>query len=435
MACADDKTGPVIGSIYNGSKVVDIKVEVSDGGTRIRRRSTIYLENGIIMTTDHFKDKKFEEVDAPRRRAPGRTKSGDKDLLPVRGLPTTQSGRHLPKPMKPTKKVAHPMRGDSPARGQGRARSSSRGRDVIIRAPPGRSKSSDLEEMNHSNSSLNPRAPRLPPSSSRGHREDDFDDVLHMSPEQTKKPSSMKYLISPARDRDLSPEPEKKPSSLRSLSNFLTSPKRQAPGYTKSGNDLEALRNSLHSCTSKASKSHKDDEERKPRTMKLGSLIGKKKNGRSRSGSEDHSVTEGESVSEELRRERRAGRKKEPTAESNKEKLKSFKEMIATSHKSDGKRRHSSTQEATPCRGTPSHAREEQSLSPPEREPSLSPVHVKKPASSSYITGFLDKLYDSYMKDDDDDGEGSDDDDDKGYGRKSTSLLDMSLNKFVEWAE
>ncbi|KAL3896146.1 MAG: hypothetical protein SGARI_007249, partial [Bacillariaceae sp.] len=51
-----------------------------------------------------------------------------------------------------------------------------------------------------------------------------------------------------------------------------------------------------------------------------------------------------------------------------------------------------------------------QSKASPQREPSLSPEDVQKPSSSSYITGFLDKLYDSYIKDDEEGGSDEDSD-------------------------
>jgi hypothetical protein len=175
---------------------------------------------------------------------------------------------------------------------------------------------------------------------------------------------------------------------------------------------------------------------------KLGKLVPKPMTGRSKSGDDLHTMQE------EMRREcARPMRRSTATSESNKEKLRSFKEMISQAGKTknntplEGRRRRSSLQDELPPvtpktapRSVTPHLIEPLiSKSSPQREPSLSPDEVKKPSSSSYITGFLDKLYDSYIKDDD--GDGSDDDSEGGYGKNSATLLDLSLNKFVEWAE
>jgi hypothetical protein len=172
---------------------------------------------------------------------------------------------------------------------------------------------------------------------------------------------------------------------------------------------------------------------------KLGNLVTMKKPGKSKSG-DDLEAMQQHIKSEPRQKEERASRRRsKPTNESNKEKLKSFKEMIASSNKgketpeSSRRRSESKNESMPPIPSTPRRSSASTSTSPstpPGREPSLSPEVVKKPASSSYITGFLDKLYDSYMKEDDGSDEESDDD---GYG-KPQGLLDMSLTKFADWA-
>ncbi|KAG7355144.1 hypothetical protein IV203_004500 [Nitzschia inconspicua] len=423
---------PRVGALYNGSKVVDVKVDISDRGTRVRQRSTIKLENGAILIKDHIKDKKFEEVDTKRRRAPPRTKSGDSVGPPQRLLPKTKSGRHLPKPVTGR---SVPLRAESPARCEGgRRRSSSRGRDVIVCNAPDERQKVDGHTVVVSSSRHNPRVLQ------GGHN---GIPMVPMTPERNKKNVSV---------IDLSPEPSdaKKRSSLRNLSHFLASPNRKRPTCTKSGSDLEAMRDSLHSCSSKPSSGEmNEDVAPKPGSLKsLGKLIHKTKVQKSKSGDDL------ELMRAEVKKEpQRHARKSTATAESNKEKLKSFKEMIAASNKTsksksapEDKGRRSSLQSEI-LHNTPRITRRSLGSQPvespprnssPPREPSLSPEEIKKPIStprtsaSSYVTGFLDKLYDSYINDGDCDG--SDDDSDAG-GRKPTSFLDLSLTKFVDWAE
>ena len=428
MAGSQDNEPPVIGSTYNGSRVVDVQVEVTDRGMRTRKRSTITLENGIFMKLDHWVEKKFEQLDTSRRRAPPRTRSSAKEALPQRGLPKSKSGRHLPKPTAPGSSKLASMRSESPARGIGRSRSSSRGRDVIVKEVPGQSKSSDLSRMS---ASIN-RTDRIPRPPQR--HED-----MSLSPGEANKQS--------VNTRDLSPEPTtpKRPSSLKNLSGFLTSPKRRAPGHTRSGNDLDAMRNSLHSCNSKSSMTECSEESSRKRgsLKKLGNLIPKPTIGRAKS--DDELLFMQEETKREVSRPRR---RSTATSESNKEKLRSFKEMISPAGKAtrnkttveNGRRRSSLqdqlppvTPKATSRSVTPQVIESPQSKASPQREPSLSPEDVQKPSSSSYITGILDKLYDSYIKDDEEDG--SDGDSDGGYGQNSSNFLDASLTKFVEWAE
>jgi hypothetical protein len=430
---------PIVGAMYNGSTVTDVQVKVSDRGTRVRTRSTITLENGSIMTMDHFKDKKFEELDTRRRRAPPRTRSNGSDGLPQRGLPKSKSGRHLPKPLPLNGRVV-PLCPDSPTRRKGRERSSSRGRDVIVCEAPLRSKSSDLSCMIAS-PRHNPRLPRQPPRSPGG--------AYSQIPAV---PLSQESKLQTTPLADLSTDTakySKERASFRNLPNFLTSPKRKAPTITKSGSDLIAMHNSWNSSTSKSSSkgTGSEDTPKKPGSFKtLGQLIPKNKLPISSSSSDAVKV-------EQRKEDRPQRRRSTATAESNKEKLKSFKEMISATNRAnkntspvENGRRQSSLQGDNPP-VTPRAQRRsigfplEQSgtnLSLPQREPSLSPEVVKKPSSAtqplntSCVTNFLDKLYDSYMKDDD--GEGSDDDSDD-YGQKSRSLLDLGLNKFVDWVE
>ncbi|KAL3914638.1 MAG: hypothetical protein SGILL_006023 [Bacillariaceae sp.] len=455
MPGTPDSEPPAIGTTYNGSKVVDVHIEVTDRGKRTRKRSTITLENGVILKLDHFVDKKFEQLDTKRRRAPPPRTRSAKEALPQRGLPKTKSGRHLPKPSASSGSGTPPMRAESPARGVGRSRSSSRGRDVIVREAPSPSRSSDLSAMAASTRGM-PRIPRSPARQSRTLGRD-YVDAMSLSPEEpTTKPVSI---------RDQSPEPSpKRPSSLKNLSNFLVSPKRKAPSYSKSGSDLEAMRCSVHSCDSKSSLAEGKETSRKRGSLKkLGNLIQKTKVGKTRSG-DDLSC-----MQEETKQERSKPMKRRSTAtsESNKEKLRSFKDMISpvgkTTKDKDSTekprrratlkdeqlppsprkdRRRSSHQTAVPPI-TPKKERRSvapqvtespRPVSPVDREPSLSPPEVKKSPGGSYLTGILDSLYDSYINDDDD-GEGSDGDSDCGYGHNSSNLLDMSLNKLVDWAE
>jgi hypothetical protein len=475
----DDHGAILVGSTYNGSKVIDVQVEISDRGTRVRKRSIIKLENGAIAKEDHWKDKVFEEVDTSRRRAPVRSKSNDANL-PVmtagnstvqqgRGLgPKTKSGRQLPKPTAPSRMATKgtapalpPIRSDGPARGS--ARRSSRGQD-FIREPPRPSKSSDLENLrasSHSSSGLRPSGP-----------DGGGNDAV---------------------DRDLSPEAAQKPSSLKNLSNFLISPIRQAPGFSKSGNDLDALRDSLHSSGGRDvlhlppkrdgkptrrtsamgmagdSKSDRAPEtpQRNPRSINnLGVLISPRmKPPRSKSGELEsmqgslHMEDEG-TKSEPFKMEKRSSL---PTSESNREKLRSFKNMIAmpplkTSTRSPSPAAVQREQEPKSRRSSMKHEQHQQvaeksrrgSLQhhqqPPQspaprrgsvsskeiktREPSLSPEQVKKPGSSSYIASLLDSFYDSFVADGDEEGS----DEDGGYDN-SQGLLESSFNRFVEWAE
>jgi hypothetical protein len=460
----EGNTGPTVGSDYNGSKVIDVQVEVTDRGARVRKRSIIKLENGVIMKEDHWKDKIFQEVDAPRRRAPVRPKSlADNDTNPAmapsipapsRSMgPKTKSGRQLPKPAAPPRRVTQgtagalpPIRSESPARGNVRRRS--RG-DDFIREPVRATKSSDLEELQVSS------------HNHRGFRS-----------------SSREAEVSTDREnRDLSPEPSSKPSSFRNMSNFLISPIRQAPAVSKSADSLDAMRASLHSPGSKRGSQlpPKGDVRRgrrtsatggvgdinedgapqtpqnKPRSLKLGVLISPRlKPTRSRSGDlekmQDGLPTADEqSKSEPFKLERRPSL---ATPESNREKLRSFKALIAMPSPKRSTRSPSPAaiqreQEQNPRRGSFQQGINQQSpeKSPSSRrgstsrenvrarEPSLSPEEVKKPASSSYITSFLDTLYDSYV---DPKGGNDGDSDDDGYGG---GLLESSLNKFVEWAE
>jgi hypothetical protein len=434
---------PIVGAMYNGSRVVDVQVEVSDRGTRVRKRSTITLENGAILTKDHFKEKKFEELDTKRRRAPPRTRSNVSDGLPQRSLPKSKSGRQLPKPIPLNGRVV-PLCAESPTRGEGRIRTSSRGREVIVCETPLRSKKSDLNSMTASprQDSRISRQPPRSPGGSYGHIPG-----VPLSPETTLQNISLSEL-SPVSVNS------KEKSSFRNLQHFLASPKRKPPTVTKSGSDLNAMRSSLHSCTSsKPSSSRGDGDEdtpKKPRSLKkLGQMIQKNKV-QIPSCSCDN--TKGEQRKKEDRPHQR--RRSTATAASNKEKLKSFKEMISITDQTSksqttsldvGKRRSSLPQDNPPV--TPKAQRRSiaysledtgTNLSIPQREPSLSPAEVKKPSSAaqqlntSYVTNFLDKLYDSYMKDDD--GGGSDDDSDE-YDKKPRSLLDMGLNKFVDWVE
>ncbi|KAG7359186.1 hypothetical protein IV203_015775 [Nitzschia inconspicua] len=400
---------PRVGALYNGSKVVDVKVDISDRGTRVRQRSTIKLENGAILIKDHIKDKKFEEVDTKRRRAPPSTKSGDSVGPPQRLLPKTKSGRHLPSPLHQQPGGAFPC---------------------VARALQDAKVEEDAAAAAVAMSSVLQGGHNGIP-------------MVPMTPERNKKKVSV---------IDLSPEPSdaKKRSSLRNLSHFLASPNRKRPTCTKSGSDLEAMRDSLHSCSSKPSSGEmNEDVAPKPGSLKsLGKLIHKTKVQKSRSGDDL------ELMRAEVKKEpQRHARKSTATAESNKEKLKSFKEMIAASNKTsksksapEDKGRRSSLQSEI-LHNTPRTTRRSLGSQPvespprnssPPREPSLSPEEIKKPIStprtsaSSYVTGFLDKLYDSYINDGDCDG--SDDDSDAG-GRKPTSFLDLSLTKFVDWAE
>ena len=176
---------------------------------------------------------------------------------------------------------------------------------------------------------------------------------------------------------------------------------------------------------------------------KLGKLMPKPKLGRAKSGDDLIAMKE-----ETHRESSRPRRRSTATSESNKEKLRSFKAMIKPAGKvsrgssDNGRLRSSISQDDLPP-VTPKTVRRPvrpqmiespRSKASPQREPSLSPDDVQKPSTSSYITGILDTLYDSYIKDDEDGG--SDGDSDGAYGHHSSSnLLDMSLNKFVEWAE
>lgn len=424
-----------VGAVYQGSKIVDVQVEVSDRGKRVRQRSTITLENGAILKQDHFKDKQFEELDTKRRTAPPRTSSSEATGLPQRSLPKSKSGRHLPKPVQAPSSGGRtmPLLAESPARGERRRRSSSRGRDIIVCEAPARSKSDENNGVTAS-PCHNPRVLRQPPLSPGGARQLP---TTPMTPERNKKSISV---------IDMSPgqTDEKKRSSLRNLSNFLQSPKRKPPTVSQSGGGLDAMRSSLHSCNSKASSmGGHEDTPRKPGSLKkLGKLMQKPKVQRSKSGDDL------ELMKEKANQDRQTNRRRSTaTSESNKEKLKSFKEMIAaSSNKSkptpeNGRRRSSLQSELPPVtyRTQRSSAIVEmpQPKSSPQREQSLSPEEVKKPpiaakGSGSYVTDFLDKLYDSYIKDDN--GEESDDESDS-YANKSRSLLDMSLNKFVDWVE
>lgn len=438
MMVGKENNQPVVGGVFQGSKVVDVRVEVSDRGKRVRQRSTITLENGAILKQDHFKDKKFEEVDTKRRSAPPRTRSGDSTGLPQRGLPTSKSGRHLPKPAATITGRSIPLRAESPARGEGRRRSSSRGHDVIVCDAPVNHKDNSQALVTESPQRIT-RVQRHPPLSPGVGIQIA---IVPLSPDKTKKNTSL---------MDWSPgsSSDKNKTSLRK---FLASPKRKPPSFTKSGSALDAMRSSLHSANNQqSSKGGSEDTPRKPGSLKtLGKLMQKTKLQRSKSGDSVDLMREEAKKEPDSRRRRSTA-----TTESNKEKLKSFKEMIASSNRGASKskpairseKRRSLQSELPPVtpkiqrRSMGSHFSVETPKvndAPPEREASLSPEEVKRPSNastqsgSSYVTSFLDKLYDSYIKDDD--GEDSDEDS-EGYGNNSQSLLDMSLNKFVEWVE
>ena len=397
MAAPDNRDVPTIGEDCNGSKVVDVQVEVSDVGPRVRTRRRISLDSGAILIQDHWRDKKFEQLDTSRRRAPHRSRSGSvkqdrppSSSLPQRGsLPKSRSGRHLPKPAgippTPTGSKRIPLRAESPARGTTRGRSSSCGRTTLLP---------------HGGEARRSSSPR--PS-------------LRESPARSSSPAN------------------KRPSSLRNLKNFLNSPKRQPPTFTKSGSDLDALRSSLHETEAVETISPK----KKPRSRRnLGRILPKSNGvGRSKSGDELEVMQQ--------KQRTMTKRKSNATSESNKEKLKSFKEMISSTRTSKSSGTDQQRRASKPWANAlpPTHTRPQRTLDmeqknqessgQQQREPSLSPEEVKKPSSSSYLTGFLDQLYDSYIKDEEDGGS-DDDSDDGGYGH-SSSLLDMSLNKFVEW--
>jgi hypothetical protein len=68
-------------------------------------------------------------------------------------------------------------------------------------------------------------------------------------------------------------------------------------------------------------------------------------------------------------------------------------------------------------------------ITSPRDEGSLSPIAVKKPASTGgLITGFIDKMYDSFMNEDDDNGS---DDEDFGMMQNSISRLDVRINQLA----
>jgi hypothetical protein len=59
-----------VGGTYVGSKITKLEEVVSDRGPRIRTRSTITLDNGMIVTLDSYVDKaEGDDQEAPSNKS------------------------------------------------------------------------------------------------------------------------------------------------------------------------------------------------------------------------------------------------------------------------------------------------------------------------------------------------------------------------------
>lgn len=334
-----------------------------------------------------------------RRVPPSRSKSNDDHLFSVRTVlphhtvpgqapnaqrpmgPKTKSGRHLPKPAPsiPTK-----------------------GRNPPAHRSVGKTQSSNLEQMQASSRARSYSAPR------------------------------------PARNEDPS---EKKPLSLK---NLLMKNKTDSNTHTESSDELKE---SLHSQqTSKSSESFRSGTfnflARKP------ALTGRSTSTGGDIDRSDHETNHARAKTTQRRLKSSASTKDQDddiNTSAKKDKPKSFKQLLAKTQphsKSNGMNgaakvsprenlrsgrepravspKQRSGREARPS--SPSAPKRANRLSP-ERDHSLSPVEVKKPAS--LLRNLLDSLYDSYI---DPKGNNDDDSEDHQKFQSSVSRFDLSFS-------
>lgn len=339
------------------------------------------FENENVNEEDKHDGKNKE---AAKRRAPSRSKSNEESFFsagtfvastPRRLGPKTKSGRHLPKPA-----PSIPIRGRNPP----------------AHRSVGKTQSSNLEQMQagtRTRSLSVPKSKRLPVVTGKDKEEEDDNDD----------------------EEEDDSYPEKKPSSLK---NFLTLKKKDTRD--------DELKGSLHSLqTSKSCDSQKSASS----TFKF--LRRKSVSTPTKDNDVepvDHEPTKARSKTSSTGRHRKSYTKDvEEDSSSRRDKTKSFKQLLAKKHPhaSSNKRDVEGPPGDKNRRGrgggravSPSPAR-----CSPEREPSLSPVEVKKPGS--LLTNLLDTLYDSYI-----DPKVKDDDDSEELGnlQSSVSRFDMSLS-------
>ncbi len=340
----------------------------------------------------HPRQQNDDKNGVAERRTPSRSKSNEESFFSAGSVapttqrrmgPKTKSGRHLPKPA-----PSIPIRGKNPP----------------AHRSVGKTQSSNLEQMQiqtgaRTRSSSVPKSPRVAR-------------VSEVEEEQEQESSA------------------KKPSSLK---NFLTLKK-------KDGRDDE-LKGSLHSLqTSKSTDSQRSGTFKFLTRKSVSAKANQRPVDQDRVPVNYESDNAPSNTSSTRRRKKAAkeyhdyddnnsNNNDDNETSSRRDKPKSFKQLLAKKQPNSNNTTIANLEIADGDKHR--RRRETRAVSPSparrslEREPSLSPVEVKKPGS--LLTNLLDSLYDSYIdpkaRDDDDD-----DSEELANLHSSVSRFDMSLS-------